>query len=282
MRTKLTLYGLGIALTLIVALYLRSAGLMRGLNEGFIFHPDVPKQVHALSNYLHGNYIWYVGSRFYDGYPYGLNHVDEWIIRMVYLFIRPIHDHLNIESVRLDHPAGAALYFWVRCLRLIYGMIVVILGLLVSRRLFQSRPAALAAAFLLALAPLSFTVTHFATGDIGVDLFIAAMLAALCAYARNRFGRWLLLAGFFCGCAFACKYQGALGFFMIGMILLLEAVFASGGIRAFFRNSGSALPACLPGRSSERRRCSSIRSGPGTTCASILSSFNITGWTRPS
>ena len=247
MKRKLTLYGFGVALTLIVAFYLRSAGLMRGLEEGYIFHPDAPKQVHALSNYLHGNYVWYVGSRFYDGYPYGLNHLDEWVIRTVYLFIHPAHDHLNTESVQLNYPTGVALYFWVRCLRVIYGMIIVILGLLISRRLFQSRPAALAAAFLLALAPLSFTVTHFATGDIGVDLFIAAMLAALCAYARNRLGRWLLLAGFSCGFAFACKYQGALGFFVIGMLLLLEIVFALGSIRAFFKKLGLSFAGLLAG-----------------------------------
>jgi hypothetical protein len=247
MKKKISLYGLGVALTLLVALYPRSAGLMRGLDEGYIFHPDAPKQVNALSNYLHGNYVWYVGNRFYDGYPYGLNHVDEWVTRAAYVFIRPVHDLLNTESVRLDYPSGVALNAWVRCLRLVYGMIVVSLGFLISRRLFQSRAAALAATFLLALAPLSFTVTHFATGDIGVDLFIAAMLATLCAYTRSRLGRWLLLAGFFCGLAFACKYQGALGFFVIGMLLLLEVVFVSGGILAFFRKLGVALAGLLAG-----------------------------------
>jgi hypothetical protein len=247
MTMKRAIYGLGIAVILVTALYVRSAGLMRGLNDGFIFHPDVPKQVHALSNYLHDNYLWYIGSRFYDGYPYGLNHLDEWIIRAAYLVIRPVHDHLNTESVRLNYPDGVPLYYWVLCLRLIYGMIVVMLGLFVARRLLQSRPAAYATAFLLALAPLSFTVTHFATGDIGVDLFVAATLAALCAYARSRLGRWILLAGFFCGCAFACKYQGALAFFAVGTLLLLEVVSAAGGIRAFLGKLGLGFAGMIAG-----------------------------------
>ena len=45
---------------LLVALPLRLSGLFRGLDRGEFFHPDEPKQVMALHNYLEGRYLWYV------------------------------------------------------------------------------------------------------------------------------------------------------------------------------------------------------------------------------
>ena len=66
-----------------LAVQFRTAGLYRGFATGGIYHPDEPKQVVALSIYMQGKYLRHVGSRFYDGYPYGLNHLDEWILRPV-------------------------------------------------------------------------------------------------------------------------------------------------------------------------------------------------------
>ena len=48
--------------------------------------------------------------------------------------------------------------------------------------LINNKKIALLAMFLLAIAPLSITVTHFATGDIGVDLFTAFCFLFLLFY----------------------------------------------------------------------------------------------------
>jgi hypothetical protein len=81
-----------------IALDLRTAGLFRGLDAGYVVHPDEPKQIQALSNYLAGRYVWYTGSWFYDGYPFGLNHVDEYILRPVLALARRLQTHLSPES----------------------------------------------------------------------------------------------------------------------------------------------------------------------------------------
>ncbi|MDE0840109.1 MAG: hypothetical protein OSB41_13800, partial [Kiritimatiellae bacterium] len=56
----------------LLTLYLRSAGLFRGLEREFVFHPDASKQFLALNNFLNGIDRWPVGNVTYYGYPYGL------------------------------------------------------------------------------------------------------------------------------------------------------------------------------------------------------------------
>lgn len=58
---------------------------------------------------------------------------------------------------------------------------------------------------------------------IGVDLFTVLTILMLSLYQRTPRIAWLILAGFACGFGFACKYHGALAFFIIGVFLLLNA-----------------------------------------------------------
>jgi len=205
-----------------LAFVLRTAGLFRGLAGDYVYHPDEPKQVTALDQYLRGQYVWYTGDLCYDGYPYGLNHVDEWLLRPALAarermarFMDPAADVKRPTGIKeLTQPA--------RALRVLYGLSCVVLTYAVARGMALPVTPALAAALVVALAPLSVAVSHFASGDIGVDLFGAFMLLSLCGYSRRHRRIWILLAGMSAGMAYACKYNGLLAAGAIIALMLLE------------------------------------------------------------
>lgn len=221
---KNKLFWILLAGAIVLAVYTRSVGLFRGLPEGIIFHPDETKQVMAIHRYLQGEYVWYLNSRFFDGYPFFLNHVDEWIIRGIALLKIPFHGCFASPSTPAAFPSFQESYYWGRALRVVYGLIVVILGGIIAGWMLRSRRMAFAAIFIMGIAPLSFAVTHAATGDVGVDLFSAFVLLLTARYVIHP-SRWSLIgAGFFAGLAFAAKYQGALSFGFIISLLLFETV----------------------------------------------------------
>jgi hypothetical protein len=197
-------------LIVLIGTALFSAGLMRGMPVEHVFHPDSPKQVMAVWNYIHGKMLWRMGSWFYDGYPYGLNLLDAGIIRVAYLVITPVTAFLNPDIQAPQLPERAQLYYWCRMLRVLYGVGVILLTTFVARRLTRNRWLALLAALIVALSPLTSVGTHAVTGDIGVDLFAMAALAVLCLYRDHPRAYLLSVAAFFCGFGFACKFQGAL------------------------------------------------------------------------
>lgn len=245
MKPRLT--GYITLLILLLALYLRGAGLFRGLDQDKIFHPDVPKQVAALENYLQDRYVWYVGSRFYDGYPFALNHVDEWILRGLWKIIGPAGSVLTTDSNRLDLPRRPQLYYWATGLRALYGLIILGLAALLAFRLFDRRAPAWGALLLIALAPLSIAVCHFASGDIGVDLFGAGLFLAVWFYLRQPGLARIALAGFLAGLAFAAKYNGALLLVMVAVTLGLRWLFADRSFRTALGHGFGALGAFLAG-----------------------------------
>ena len=210
-RKKILFVALG-TLIVLLALYLRLSGLFRGLgSQGSIFHPDEAKQVLALFNFLNGDYVRYYGSLFYDGYPYGLNHLDEFLLRPLLFFLGP------------DTPDHFSLYYYARLLRAAYSMAIMALAYILVYRLVQDRTAALLAMFLMAIAPLSITVAHFATGDIGVDLFTALCLLFLLLYMDKEHKKtWLFAGGVAVGAAFSAKYNGLLVGMVPAMILCFE------------------------------------------------------------
>lgn len=211
---------LALLVILLLGGFFRGAGLFRGLDNGVVYHPDTPKQVRTLHNYLDGKYVQYYGSLFYDGYPYGLNRVDEGVIRTVRAVARPVHGWINPETPWPRSPTQTDLYYWARVLRLLYGVLAIGLVYLVLRLARAGPEAAVAGAAVYALAPLGPTVTHAASGDIGVDLFLSFCLVALALYVRRPRAVYLVGAGLSCGMAFACKYQGALGMWLPGVALL--------------------------------------------------------------
>lgn len=219
-KQKILWYSLLFAL-LFLALFLRSSGLFRGLESDYVYHPDEAKQISALNYYLNNHYVWYTGSCFYDGYPYGLNHIDEWLIRPVLILKKAIHNHL-LPEIRFQNPTVLDLFFWARTLRVLYGTLAIFLAYLISKKIFRSQWAALLTVLCLAIAPVSIAVAHFATGDIGVNLFTVLMLFFLCYYAKRGLKIYLFAAAFSVGMAFACKYNGMLAGSALGIYLLLE------------------------------------------------------------
>ncbi len=209
---------------LVTALLLRLNGLFRGLPNYYSFHPDAPKQVAALGNYLQGHYLWYVGSLFYDGYPFGINHLDEIIIRFSLSIRAAFTTLLTPETQDLIQPDKLSLYYWARGLRVAYSMVCLLLLYRLTHRVLDSRKAALAALLLAGITPLAIVVSHAATGDVGVDLFSLFTLLCLSAYTSDSRKIWFLVAGLTTGLAFSCKYQGALTGIAIGLFVLIEFV----------------------------------------------------------
>jgi len=206
-----------------VSLDLRIAGIFRGLRAGYTFHPDEPKQVQALSRYLRGEYLWYTGTWFYDGYPYGLNHVDEWLLRGALPPATGIHRHSTPEWRAPAEVARRDLRFLARGLRVGYGLAVVVLAAAAAAALGMGRRGMGIVAALCALAPVSIAVCHMATGDVGVDLFGTLALLLLALHARGARTALLGLAAMAVGAAFSCKYNGALAAIPVGLYLLLRA-----------------------------------------------------------
>ena len=229
-------------LLFLLALAVRSVGLLRTAEGGASFHPDVAKQVQATHRYLKGIYLWYTGSLAYDGYPFGLNHVDEGIIRATWPVLRAGQQfvHPGAEWPRL--PDLTTVHTYCRVLRVAYGMLAWLLLAWALRRV--GVPPGWRAAWLLlgALAPLLSTVTHLASGDVGTDLFVMLALALL-ARARGAKPRPadFLLCGVALGMAFACKYQGVLGILAPALFLLLAPIAWSTRIRLGLRLAGGSL-----------------------------------------
>lgn len=222
MKNANSLIYLALAVILIAGLHIRATGLFRGLPEGRIYHPDSPKQVVTFHQYLHGLYVHYEDSLFYDGYPYGLNRVDEALMRIIQLVRRPIQVWLNPGQDISAMPVRFDLYWWGRSFRVFYGLVTILLIFGALRRFGASHPIALTGAFLYAIAPLGGAVSHAVTGDIGVDLFTALGIYLLAGYADTGKYRWLSGYGAAIGMAFSCKYQGALGLWMGGLALALS------------------------------------------------------------
>ena len=233
-RWPIVLAGIIIAL---LALYVRAAGVFRGLEVDYTYHSDEPKQVVAMSKFLDGQYIWYEDHPMFDGYPLFLQHFDEWLIRPARAIERAAHRHVAPELDLTPAPRGMELYFWSRGLRVLYGMLGVWFVYLICRRLNFSKGASRAAALFTALAPMSIAVTHFATGDIGTDFFGALAVLLLCLHARHRNPAWLLLSGLMLAWAFAAKYNGALVALVPALYLFGQLVLNRRSFRGFVGDS---------------------------------------------
>ena len=231
------LYPLFFCTFLLVGLYFRASGLFHGLQEGFVFHPDTSKQVQNLQNGLEGNHIVYYGTLISDGYPYGLNRIDEAILRILRAVASPVYSLLNGEGESLPLPSHETLRFYTLLLRLLYGMITLCLIAKSTSLITRNRLAVLMVLALYSIAPLASTVTHFATGDIGADLFLCVTLFCLALHVRTPKSRYLFAAGLAVGMAFASKYHGALGAWIIAVyLLMLTPPFSKKNLPLFFEN----------------------------------------------
>ena len=201
-----------LALICVVALYGRSAGLFRGLHASpaYIFHSDSSRQVAELNEFLHNKYFHYAANRTHDGYPYFLNHFDEWILRIAWPAYRATQTFFSPDNPAPPLPDRLSLFFCARSLRVLYGLAVVLLVYATARAMRLGRPAALFASLAVALAPVSIAISHSATGDIGTDLFSSLALLFLARFAKADRKGWLILLGIAIAFTFASKYHGVL------------------------------------------------------------------------
>lgn len=206
----------------LAAVFFRAPGLLHGLDGASSFHPDVAKQVVATDNFLQGHVVWYTGSLAYDGYPYGLNHVDAALVRVVWPPLRAIQRHVTPGRELPARPDIPTLYILLRVFRVLYGMVAFSAFAYCLFKTGVSPGLRTLWLLLAATAPLLSTVTHAAAGDVGTDMFVMLTLAALLPAREKPSIRAFLLAGLFTGFAFACKYHGILVSLVPGLLLLFS------------------------------------------------------------
>jgi len=204
-----------------LALFFRSAGLFHGLDGHISFHPDTLKQVQATRNFLEGQVLWYTGSLAYDGYPYGLNHVDAALTRIIWPVWRGLTAFLDPSSDLPVIPELDHLFVLCRLYRVAFGMGCLLLLNTMLRRRGVSTSSRYLWLILAATAPLLSTVTHSASGDVGTDLFVLASLACLMPVVDRVRLRYFIACGGCLGMAFACKYNALLAGAGPGLFWLL-------------------------------------------------------------
>ena len=221
-KTRKRIVLLGFLVVLLTAFMLRGAGLFRDIDGDEVIHPDAPKQVQALHNFLSGKYIWYVDDPFFDGYPLFLNHFDEWILRPFFWIKHTLSGLFSPQSTSSQLPNYSDLYVYVLLLRLLYGLCIVYLIYRIALKLEYGSWRALLAALLISIAPQTITASHFATGDIGVDFFSTLMIFCLCLTLTGpRYLYAFFLSGLFLAFTFAAKYNGILAGCVPGLYIIL-------------------------------------------------------------
>jgi len=187
---------LALLLIFLVALGLRFWGLSHDLKEGYVYHPDTPKQISAIQEYLEGDYFSPKGNLNYDGYPFFTSRLMEW-------------------GVRLSSALGAApltrpqLFWKTRILNAWLSSLAILATFAIALGISRSHLTALLAAALLAISPVDSVACHYAMGDTTAAFF--ATLTVLCGVWIFRSGSlWsYVAAGLSVSCAFAAKYHGA-------------------------------------------------------------------------
>ncbi len=205
-----------LAALIALAAFLRFCGMSHDLHEGYLYHPDAPKQVRAIQQFYSGVYYQHIGLKDYDGYPLLHAHLVEYILRIV----EPIRQ-AALEILGLDPtPDGlletSALYWILLLMNAALSTLTVLIVFKAARE--SIGPAAgWAAGALMALSPTDITSTHMATGDAATAFFAAwSLLYSLRVYRLGRY-RDYIAAGITAIFAFAAKYYAATCFITLGI-----------------------------------------------------------------
>lgn len=199
----------------LLALYLRTAGLSHDLHEGWVYHPDTPKQIRATELFLDGEYYVIIGGRDYEGYPYFNSHVAEYLVRIYEGVRHQVRAHLGLPHSD-GRPDTIALFLLVRGQNAVMSSLAVLLVYVIGLRLWSLR-AGIVAGLLLALSPADVTAAHFAAGDTAAAFF--ALCAVFCALFLSRSRRFIpyVLGGVFTAAAFSSKYHGGIALLALGV-----------------------------------------------------------------
>lgn len=212
----------GLLLLFLLAFALRLGGLSHDLHHGAVYHPDTPKQVRAVEQYLRGDWLVLYDNPDYDGYPFFNSMLVAGITRVV----------MTVQSVWLQHtgawtepvsPPRTTTLFWImRTWNAFLSALAVVFCFLVANRF--SRGAAWAAAALLLVSPMDLNAARFAANDTASAFF--ALVALWFGLRIAEQGRYRdLIGGALCvGAAFSSKYHGAMGVLpvLIGLFLYVR------------------------------------------------------------
>ena len=206
-------------LLFVLALALRLIGLSHDLHFETVYHPDTPKQMRAVQQFLRDDYLVFQGHSDYDGYPYFNSHVVEYVVRGAMVVETAWLKWIGAWTGPVEPPGYITLFWITRVMNALFSAVSVPLLFLIGRR-FSRRVAWMAAVFLL-FSPLDISAAHFAANDSTVALF--CLLALWFGFRISERGRWRDLAGgaLCVAAAFSTKYHGAMAFLpvLIGHVL---------------------------------------------------------------
>lgn len=192
----------------VLALALRLFGLSHDLHHEVVYHPDTPKQMRAVQQFLRDDYLVFQGHSDYDGYPYFNSHLVEYIVRGVMGVETAWLKWTGAWTGPVDPPTYRHLFWLTRVLNALLSAVSVPLLFVIGLR-FSRRVAWIAAVWLL-LSPLDISAAHFASNDTTVAFF--CLLSLWFGVRISEQGRWRDLAGgaFCIAAAFSTKYHGAI------------------------------------------------------------------------
>ena len=197
-----------VVILFIAAFFVRTAGMSHDLHFGAIYHPDTPKQVRAVQQFLRGEYLVRHDHPDYDGYPLFNSHLVALWVRGALAVRTGIQHHVGSWTEPIDPPTLHQLYWITRTWNAFLSALAVVLVLLIGRRF--GLVVGWGAATLLLVSPLDITGAHYASNDTTAAFF--ALAALWFGFRIAEQGRWRdLIGGAFCvGAAFSSKYHAGM------------------------------------------------------------------------
>gem|GEM_PF-2110817 len=192
----------------VAAFFVRTAGLSHDLHLGAVYHPDTPKQIRAVQQFMRGEFLVRRDHPDYDGYPFFNSHLVALGVRAALAVRTGIQYHVGSWTEPIDPPTLHQLYWITRTWNAFLSALAVVLAFLIGRRF--APVVGWVAALLLLVSPLDITGAHFASNDTTAAFF--ALAALWFGFRIAERGRWRdLIGGAFCvGAAFSSKYHGGM------------------------------------------------------------------------
>ncbi len=195
---------------ILVGLALRLGGLSHDLDQGYVYHPDTPKQIAATQMFLRGIYKYETGILDYDAYPY----LNSRIVQFVYATIcRSSIDWLGLPTLLPgagdSFGAEDCFLFWLtRLVNVFFATCTIALAWYMGK-LICGRKCGLLAAWLVAVSPIEVATCHYAMSDSTAAFFaVASVLLTVLAVKKQRLPL-MIAATATITAGFAAKYHVA-------------------------------------------------------------------------
>ena len=183
-----------------IGFFFRIWGIGHGLLTGETYHPDAPKQIGFMRQYLSVGYGLDHAGRDYYGYPSFHIHLAEWIYRILRFFAHMI----GYSDWEMNHMGQ---FLMVRLMLAVMSTATIYFIYRIGAFLFNPAAGLLSSLFF-AIHPFSISLTHFVMGDTAMVFF--AVVSAFYfsrALKENSLSNYLL-GGIFAGFSGGCKYNG--------------------------------------------------------------------------